>query len=173
MKSFKAYLTESTRTYDFRIRIAGELTAEDITKIKESLDLYKLVSLGKPKRLPIQESDLFPNMGPVQVNIMDVSVQYPSNDDQIRNAIVVCGCVSASCIRVNGLGGAFEAIMDGTEVSNKGGKEGESVLDKEEMITEPVPTDLVGDARIPNLIKELQDTRNYEYPEMTGNKNEQ
>ena len=37
MKSFKAYLTESTRTYDFKVRIAGDLATEDITKIKNPM----------------------------------------------------------------------------------------------------------------------------------------
>lgn len=165
MKSFKAYLTESIRTYDFRVRIAGEVTAESVDKMKSSLQLYKLESMGKPKRLPIQETNLFPSMGPVEVNVFDISVAYPCNDDQIRNALAGCGCFAAECIRVNGQGGAFEAIMDGTEVSNKGGKPGEAVLDEEEMKAEPVPKDLVGDARIPSLIKELEETRKYEYPE--------
>lgn len=165
MKSFKAYLTESVRTYDFRVRIAGEVTAEAITKMKSSLEMYKLENMSKPKRLPIQETNLFPSMGPVEVNIIDVSVAYPCNDDQVRNAIAACGCFAAEAIRVNGQGGAFEAIMDGTEVSNKGGKPGEAVLDEEEMKADPVPKDLVGDARIPSLIKELEETRKYEYPE--------
>ena len=165
MKSFKAYLTESIRTYDFRVRIAGEVTTEAVAKMKSALELYKLESMSKPKRLPIQETSLFPSMGPVEVNVIDISVAYPCNDDQIRNAIAECGCFAAQCIRVNGQGGAFEAIMDGTEVSNRGGKEGEAVLDEEEMKAEPVPKDLVGDARIPSLIKELEETRKYEYPE--------
>jgi hypothetical protein len=163
MKSFKTYLTESVRTYDFRVRIAGDVTTEAIAKMKSALELYKMESMSKPKRLPVQETHLFPNMGPVEVNVIDVSVAYPCNDDQIRNALAACG-FAASCIRVNGKGGAFEAILDGTEVSNKNGKKGEAVLNQTEMKAEPVPEDLVGDARIPSLIKELAATRKYEYP---------
>jgi hypothetical protein len=32
----------------------------------------------------------------------------------------------------------------------------------------PVPEDFTGDARIPSLIKELEETRKYEYPEAAG-----
>ena len=36
------------------------------------------------------------------------------------------------------------------------------------MKAEAVPEDLVGDKRVPNLIKELEETRKYEYPEVAG-----
>ena len=82
MKSFKAYLTESTRTYDFKVRIAGDLTTEDVDKIKVALEQYKVVSVSKPKTAPIHETELFPNMGPVAVNVMEVSVAYPARDER-------------------------------------------------------------------------------------------
>jgi hypothetical protein len=49
-------------------------------------------------------------------------------------------------------------------------KPGESVLMNPDMVTEKHAPDLVGDARIPSLIKELEDTRKYEYPEAAGGK---
>jgi hypothetical protein len=67
MKSFKTYLTESHRTYDFRIRLAGELPKNFNNRLKTVLEAYNLISTENVKRLPIQESPLFPNAGPVKL----------------------------------------------------------------------------------------------------------
>ena len=171
MKSFKAYLTESHKTYDFRIRMACEMTSEIEAKVKQALEQYKVESISKPKRLPIHESPLFPNMGPVEINIFDISICYPANDDLVRNAIAECGCCPAAAIRVNPTDSPFEAILDGTEVSNLGGEKGQAVLLQDKMERErPGATgdQLVGDARIPSLIKELEETRKYQYPDAAG-----
>lgn len=173
MKSFKAYLTESQKTYNFRIRMACEMTSEIENKTKQALEQFKVESISKPKRLPIHESPLFPNMGPVEINIFDISIAYPANDDQVRNALAECGCCPAANIRVTPTDSPFEAIMDGTEVSNLGGKQGEAVLLQQTMERDRPAAGgaaLVGDDRIPNLIKELEETRKYHYPEAAGGK---
>jgi hypothetical protein len=165
MKSFKAYLTESQKTYDFRVRIAGEFDSDAVAKMKKVLEAFKVINVSTPKRLPIHESPLFPNCGPCEINILDVEVAYPANDDQIRNLIAACGCAPAANIRVNPKNSPFESILDGTEVSNK---DGGVVLEEPDMKVAAAEKDLVGDARIPNLIKELEETRKYEYPEAAG-----
>ena len=165
MKSFKAYLTESHRTFDFRIRLACELPDDLTTKIKKVLEAYKLDSITKPKRLPIQESPDFPGLGPVEVHLMDATFHYPCNDEQVRTLIAERAGINLSCIKVTPKNSPFEAARDGTEQSNKGGK---VVLTTEEMSTEAAPADLVGDARVPSLIKELEETRKYQYEAPQG-----
>jgi hypothetical protein len=173
MKPFKAYLTESHKTYDFRIRLACELPDDLISKIKTVLEAYKLDSISKPKRLPIQETPEFPNMGPVEVSIMEISLNYPCNDEQVRTLIAERAGINLACIKVNPTNSPYEAILDGTEVSNLGGKPGESVLLQDNMERERPGKGgeaLVGSERIPNLMKELEETRKYEYPEVAGGK---
>ena len=166
MKSFKAYLAESVKTYDFRVRIACEMKDDMMARIKQVLEVYKVEKISSPKRLPIHESPLFPNMGPVEINVFDVSIGYPANDDQIRATIAECGCAPAACIRVNPSNSPFEAALDGQEVSNR---DGGVVLEEPDMKAESAD-DLVGEKRIPNLLKELEETRKYEYPETAGGK---
>ena len=170
MKPFKAYLTESHRTYDFRIRLACELPGDLISKIKTVLEAYKLDSISKPKRLPIQETPEFPNMGPVEVSVMEISLNYPCNDEQVRTLIAERAGINLACIKVNPTNSPYEAALQGLEQSNKSSQPGESVLLQSDMVAEKVESDLVGNARIPNLIKELEDTRKYEYPEAAGSK---
>lgn len=169
MKAFATYLTESTRTYDFRIRIACEMTDDIVSKIKQVLEAYKLDSISKPKRLPIHETPEFPNMGPVEINIIDVVLCYPATDAQVRALIAECGCVPAACIRVSPTNSPYEAALAGLEQSNLQ-KAGESVLETSEMTTAEPDADLVGDARIPSLMKEFASMKKYEYPDAEGGK---
>lgn len=165
MKPFKAYLTESHRTFDFRIRLACDLPDDLLTKIKTVLEAYQVESVSKPKRLPIQESPMFPNMGPVEVHIFDIKLNYPCNDIQVKTLIAERAGLTLDMIRVTPANSPFEAVMDGKEISNLSG---DVVLTKEEMAIEAAPKDLVGASRIPLLIKELEETRKYQYPEVAG-----
>ena len=168
MKAFTTYLTESTRTYDFRIRIAcNEMSNDIVSKIKQVLEAYKVDSISSPKRLPIQETPEFPNMGPVEINMMDVKLCYPVTDAQVRALIAECGCVPANCIRVTPTNSPYEAALAGLEQSNLQ-KAGESVLENPEMTTSKPPADLVGDARIPSLIKEFAGMKKYEMAKAEG-----
>lgn len=169
MKPFRQYLTENHRTFEFRVRIAGEVTDAMVDKMKIVLEMYKVDSITKAKRLPIQESPQFPNMGPVEINVIDVVLHYPCNDEQVR--LRICeGCgVQQACVKVTPLHSPYEAALEGKEQSNQGDPE-QAVLLQDDMKAAPADKDLVGDARIPSLIKELEETRKYQYSEATGGK---
>lgn len=169
MKPFKQYLTESHRTFEFRVRIAGDFSSEMLDKMKVVLEMYKVKSVSKPKRLPIQESPQFPNMGPVEINVVDVVLHYPCNDEQVRLLVAEGCCINQACVKVTPLHSPYEAALDGKEQSNQGDPD-QAVLLQDDMKAAPADKDLVGDARIPSLIKELEETRKYQYPETAGGK---
>jgi hypothetical protein len=171
IKSFKAYLTESHKTFDFRIRLACELPEDLMSKIKTVLEAYKLDSITKPKRLPIQENPEFPNLGPVEIHIMDATFHYPCNDEQVATLIAERAGINLACIKVTPKNSPYEAAKEGLEQSNIGGKDGESVLLQDKMEINQPNADtksLVGDSRIPDLIKELEDTKKYHYEDAAG-----
>lgn len=164
MKAFKTYLAESTRTYDFRIKLACELDDDCLTKLKQALEAYQLDSISKPKRLPVHEHPDFPQAGPTEVNIIDVKVCYPVNSAQVR-AIIGESCgINLACIRViaGGENNPYEKIQAGEEQS-KEWKEGDAVLNQEEMVTEAPAEDLVGTKRLPTIMQELEASRKYKY----------
>ena len=167
MKPYKQYLTESQKTFEFRVRIAGELTSDTMDKMKAVLEMYKVKSVSKAKRLPIQESPQFPNMGPIEINLIDVVLHYPCNDEQVRLLIAEGCCINKACVKVNPLHSPYEAALEGKEQSNLSDSDN-PVLMQNEMKSAKVENDLVGDARIPSLIKELEETRKYQYPETAG-----
>jgi len=89
MKLFTEYLIESKKTYEFRVKIANtEMDAETLTKLETSLGEFELSSISKAKRLPIQDHPRdFPRMGPCEVCMFEIVLDYPANDEQVRQAI--------------------------------------------------------------------------------------
>ncbi|MEI7675108.1 MAG: hypothetical protein WCI60_05270 [bacterium] len=78
MKSFKEHLTESKRTYDFKVKIAGGFAPEQEASMKTLLDKYKVVNFKKSGQTPVQSFPLdFPRLTNTEVNIYEVSVDYP------------------------------------------------------------------------------------------------
>lgn len=101
MKSFKQFLTESAKQYTFRIKVAGEITPEDMDKIENVLDKWSLVAASKPKRTPIQEHPMdFPQLTNMEVSMVSVIVDYPATPKEIEIAIHDRTGIPADHIRV-------------------------------------------------------------------------
>ena len=92
MKPFAKYLAESERTYDYRIKICGKVTDEQIRNLKSKLDQFDPVRLGDAKTTPIQRilTD-FPNFPNDSVTMMDVSFRYPAIEPQIKQLAQLMG----------------------------------------------------------------------------------
>lgn len=89
MKNFTHYLSESHKTYEFRIKIANIDPNEKLDQLKNALESYGLNSLSKAKRLPIKETDIdFPNIKNCQIYLLDAVLNYPVSSDQLR--AIVC-----------------------------------------------------------------------------------
>jgi hypothetical protein len=88
MKNFIQYLSDSQKTYEFRIKVANIDLTDQLDRLESVLEAYALESLSKPKRLPIKESDIdFPSMKNCQLYLMDAVLKYPCNDAQLRTII--------------------------------------------------------------------------------------
>jgi hypothetical protein len=88
MKSFKDYLTESKKQYDFRIKIAGDMTTENESNLKQGLDKYALTSFKKVGKTPIQQLPLdFPQVKNLEVNIYEVTLDYPTTQFELTEYI--------------------------------------------------------------------------------------
>lgn len=81
MKNFTEYLTESARRYDFRIKIAGDMSPEQESVLKSALKRYTASETYAFKKhtTPIQELPLdFPQVKNCEVNIYEVTLDYPT-----------------------------------------------------------------------------------------------
>ena len=101
MKSFKQYLTESKKEYKFRIKYAGTLTDSQLDRIELALGKYSVVDMSKPKVTPIQEHPMdFQTLKNSEVSLIDVTVNYPSTSEIIRNELQEYAAIHGSHLLV-------------------------------------------------------------------------
>jgi len=80
MSTFKDYLTESTKSYDYKIKIAGEPKDIDKNALETALQKFDLASMSTGKSTPIMTMPLdFPRLSNEQVTIFDVTTNYPES----------------------------------------------------------------------------------------------
>ena len=104
MKSFKHYLTESTKTYEFKIKIAGDHTKDAVAQIKASLAEFHCGKVSSGKTTPISErqSD-FPEHRNTEMTVYDIETDYPATSLQIRDRISVGLGVTHNHVKVHSM----------------------------------------------------------------------
>lgn len=85
MKNFQQYLAESERTYNYRIKIVGDVAPDFIKQLEEKLKQFDIVKITKPKTTPVQLNPAdFPKHSNDSVTSMDVEFRYPAIEPQIK-----------------------------------------------------------------------------------------
>ena len=129
MKNFKEYLQESAqqKKYEFRVKVAGDFTSEQETKLKSMLERYQVNAFKKVGTTPIQALPLdFPQVKNCEVNIYEVSVDYPTTQQELTEYLSVGLEVSKQRLVVRRPGEPSEQYQ---EVSEK--REGALLNDSE------------------------------------------
>ena len=122
MKNLNEYLTASTKQYKYRVKVAGELPKEVYEKFKASLDMFDVESCTPPKTTPIQSDPLgFPGLQNEEVNIFDVTVNYPANSEQLIQLARTAGIEPAKIIVIgadfdDSMNAEVEGMEDGTRL---------------------------------------------------------
>lgn len=84
MKTFTQYLSESTKKYDFRVKVAGEFTTEQEASMKSLLSKYAVSGFKKTGTTPIQALPLdFPQVKNCEVSIYEVVLDYPTTQQEL------------------------------------------------------------------------------------------
>ena len=92
MKHFKDYLTESERTYNYRIKFVGEAPAYFLKELEEKLKQFDIVKISAPKTTPVQLKPAdFPAYENDRVTHMDVEFRYPAVEPQIQQLAQLLG----------------------------------------------------------------------------------
>jgi hypothetical protein len=85
MKNFQQYLAESERTYNYRIKIVGDVAPDFVKQLEEKLAQFDVVKITKPKTTPVQLKPAdFPKHSNDSVTSMDVEFRYPAIEPQIK-----------------------------------------------------------------------------------------
>ena len=92
MKKFHHYLAESERTYDYRIKILGDVPPTFIKDLEQKLEQFGIVKMSGKKTTPVQRLlQDFPNEENDMVTSVDVSFRYPAIEPQIQQLAQLLG----------------------------------------------------------------------------------
>ena len=92
MKKFHQYLAESERTYDYRIKILGDVPPTFIKDLEQKLQQFDIVKMSGKKTTPVQKllKD-FPDEENDMITSVDVSFRYPAIEPQIQQLAQLLG----------------------------------------------------------------------------------
>jgi hypothetical protein len=92
MKTFHQYIVESERTYNYRIKILGDVPAGFVKNLEEKMAQFDVVSMSRPKTTPVQKliKD-FPGEENESMTFVDVNFRYPAIEPQIKQLAQLLG----------------------------------------------------------------------------------
>ena len=156
MRSLSEILTESKKTYPFKIGVAGEVPEHFEEHLKTCLAKYKVIEMSAGKKTPIQERPLdFPQLQNMEVTYYEVELQYPTTTQVLQEYVGKCCSVDQSHIIVRNPNEPQEEYQ---EPKTEEDKTYEPMLTKEELESESAQ-DSVGGGRVMELLKELEKAR--------------
>ncbi len=92
MKPFAKYLAESERTYNYRIKVVGDVPAGFFKELKDKMSQFDIVKMSDAKTTPVRkvipDFPAFPNQS---MNIADVELRYPAVEPQIKQLAQLLG----------------------------------------------------------------------------------
>ena len=92
MKPFAKYLAESERTYNYRIKVVGDVPEGFFKQLEEKLAQFDVVKMSAPKTTPVRKQipdfPAFPNQS---MSIIDVEFKYPAIEPQIKQLAQLAG----------------------------------------------------------------------------------
>ena len=85
MSTFTQYLAESTKSYDYKIKIVGASKDIDKNALETALQKFHLANMSAGKTTPIMTQPLdFPMLSNEQVTIFDVTTNYPTTSREMK-----------------------------------------------------------------------------------------
>ena len=92
MKNFQQYLAESERTYNYRIKIVGDVEPGFIKALEDKLKQFDPMKISEVKKTPIQMKPAdFPAHANEGVSSMDCEFRYPAIQPQIQQIAQLLG----------------------------------------------------------------------------------
>lgn len=126
MKPFAKYLTESEKTYNYRIKMVGDVPSMFVKELEGKLAQFDVVKMSKPKTTPVRkEIPDFPAFPNQPMSIVDVEFRYPAIEPQIKQLAQLLG-MDPNRILMNTL--PYEESMN--DESRKIGDQNKDLLDK-------------------------------------------
>ena len=120
MSTFKDYLTESAKSYDYKIKVAGEIDKDFGSKLESALAKFEVANMSAGKKTPIMTLPLdFPALSNEQVTIFDVTTNYPASSNVMKEYLSDILRVPATHIVVRKPGEPTEEYQNDMQVGKK------------------------------------------------------
>ena len=131
MKSLKTYIAESIHTYDYTVKVAGDVDSKFLELFKYNLNKFEPVEIKGPTSTPVQKSPYgFPNLENEPVHIFKCKFAYPCNEPMVQQIAQLLGH-NVNYVRL--VNTAFDESIDGELHQYENQMSHTPVLDHEEM----------------------------------------
>ena len=171
MSTFKEYLIESAKSYDYKIKIACDIDKDFATKMETALGKFEVAKMSAGKKTPIQSLPLdFPQLKNESVTIFDVTTNYPASVRVMKEYIADYMNISPACVVVRLPGEPTEEYQE--TIANAGKSEYKNKLQDIEMSDAPKVNaeDFHSTKANMSLLKELLKNRKAEPHKIDGGK---
>lgn len=92
MISLKTYIAESVRSYNYTIKIAGEVDKNFIDLFKYNLNKFDPIKISDPTTTPVQKDPYgFPGLSNQPVTIIKAEFRYPATEPMIQQIAQLLG----------------------------------------------------------------------------------
>jgi hypothetical protein len=120
MSTFKDYLTEAVKSYDYKIKVAGDLDKDFASKLESALAKFEVANMSAGKKTPIMTLPLdFPMLSNEQVTIFDVTTNYPESTRTMHEYLSDLLRIPATHMVVRKPGEPTEEYQDEMQVAKK------------------------------------------------------
>jgi hypothetical protein len=161
MSTFTQYLTEAAKSYDYKIKVAGNIDKDFASRMETALAKFEVAKMSAGKKTPIMTLPLdFPMLSNESVTIYDVTTNYPASSNVMKEYLSDILRVPATHIVVRKPGEPTEEYQDAMQVAKKS-EFANKVADVEQKFQDNAPNqkvkadDLSGDKYNMSLMREL------------------
>ena len=85
MRSLKQYIVESVHTYDYTIKIAGQIDKNWLDMFKYNLKKFDPLEISEPKSTPIQPNPIgFKDVTNEPVTLIKCKFRYPATEPMVQ-----------------------------------------------------------------------------------------
>lgn len=157
MFSLKKYIAESVKTYNYTIKIAGEVDKNFLDLFKHNLSKFDPIKISEPTSTPIQKSPYgFPGISNQPVTIMKAEFRYPATEPMIQQMVQLLG-YNVNMVRV--ISTAFDNSINSESEAYSNEMKENPVLTHEEMSEQPGAKEAnkeYGDSYLSSIKKQME-----------------
>ena len=171
MSMFKDYLTESTKSYDYKVKVAGTIADDFASRMETALQKFEVAKMSAGKKTPIMTLPLdFPALSNESVTIFDVTTNYPVAVNTLKEYLADYMNMNSSLIVVRKPGEPTEEYQADMQIGQKS-EYANKLMDIEMKDAPKVKAeDFYGDKYNMGLLKELMKSKK-EVPAMPDEDN--